>query len=182
MASKKSKKKKKKTTITITISRAKIIQLCIFFLIAMCWSFILGVLTGRGYLDKYLKIFIKNKDTVKSIRPKDKNDKDMEPLINPGDLQFYKGIKDKNIQTTLKKQSPQRYVFQVAAFKNRKKAEEIMNKLKGFGFNAKVISKKIKNTRWYKVYVHFSGPIEKEIRLRKRLKELGLGKPVIIEK
>ncbi len=184
MASRKRKKTKK--DITITLNRFRIVQIVLFFLISLSWTFILGVLTGRGYFDKYLNFFRRER----SVHSYEKKDKVIKKSIESEDLEFLKNFTEDQLKKKSKAESKkgsesfsqEKYIFQVAAFRDRKKAIEIKNALKRYGFDSKIIPTKIKGYTWYRVHVYLTGSIDKEVKLREKLKLLGLGKPVAVEK
>ncbi len=173
----KNKKKKKNKEFTITLNWIKITHICLFFLIALSWTFVLGVLIGRGYFDRYLYFF-------KRTDKKERTYKELDVSINPSELRFYRNVenvKNKN-KLSFSSSAPKTFVFQVASFKYKDKAERIKNLLQKNGFDSKVVSKKVENETWYRVYVYFSGSFDKEIKFRDKLKKLGLGKPVVVER
>ncbi len=157
------KRKKTKKGIIITLDRFKIAQIVLFFLISLSWTFILGVLTGRGYFDKYLDFF---REERSNHHEKDNLAKNL----------IKKPLSVENSS------SQEKYIFQVAAFRDKKKAIKVKDALKEYGFDSKITPIKTKEHTWYKVYVYLIGSIDKEIRLREKLKLLGLGKPVVVDK
>ena len=74
------------------------------------------------------------------------------------------------------------YVYQVAASKDSAMADKLAAKLKAAGLKARTEKSQEKNAVWYRTVVDFRGTPDETDGLRAKLKEQGLGRPILKSK
>jgi cell division protein FtsN len=71
------------------------------------------------------------------------------------------------------------YIYQAAAFRSMKQAEQFQAKIKALGYSAGIESASYGGDTWHRVLVHFKGSPQDTRKLKESLQELGVEKPLL---
>ena len=74
------------------------------------------------------------------------------------------------------------YLYQVSAFKDIKRAEDLQSKLVQAGISASVTKAYAGSQQWYRVFVNFKGTESQAREIKKELRLLGIDKPFLKSK
>jgi len=156
MANKKSFPEKEQKRYTLRFSLPSLLLSCIGFLFILGWIFALGIIVGRGFVPRTIDAF----SFFKKREVKDDEQKKVHhvPLIKEEELTFYNQLidnkdraKEKNssqslledfgkpkeeLKITQKKEDVGGYSIQVAALKNRRATEKMVESLSKSGYPA----------------------------------------------
>ena len=194
-------KKKQAKKVQFALSWGGLVSFGFFGALALIWVFILGVIVGRGYQPETLlnsaKRFIPgvsaSKEAVREAQPQEK-------VLQPKDLNFIEDLK-KKVQDQLydsglspsqepekrdraaagpsageQQQAPEYHcVYQVAAFKRAKPANQVASDLQSAGLQASVHEIEKSGQNWFRVYVSFTGRPRAVQDFEQKLNQLGLG-------
>lgn len=194
-------KKKQGKKVQFSLSWGGLVSFGFFGALALIWVFILGVIVGRGYQPEALLNSVKrfipgvsaSKETAGEARPQEK-------VLQAEELNFIEDLK-KKVQDQLQdaarspgqeperkktaaadqtsgaeQQAPEyRCVYQVAAFKRAKPANQVASDLQTAGLQASVHEIEKSGQSWFRVYVRFSGSTRAVQDFEQKLNQLGLG-------
>jgi cell division septation protein DedD len=196
---KSSRQKKKQKQFTFTVTRSGIVTMSLFLLLAIVWSFILGILVGRGYTPETVLPEVAGVASGPEGNSGKAGAERSEPnVLKPEELGFFESLQQEPQQAARESGStPARsdepgereggetgqssgsarefaYVYQVGSFKSDAKADKLKRKLAETGMSARVESVRIDRERWYRIYVLFKGTAEEAETMRSKLVSLGL--------
>ena len=205
MSKYKNTKKKSKSGVQIIIGLKGIALGSIFVLCAIIWSFILGVIIGRGYGPIDLISPIEKKINLSSNSTlKKQNNKTNEKVLNSTELTFYQKIKQdtaekllnlqpyskkkrktsttKVAKKTKTKSSLYEYIIQISSFSSKKDALSQLKLLQKKHLTAKIETSKRGSKTWYRVFIILRGSLKSIGKELSALKKLGFKDYIIKEK
>ena len=197
MVNKKSspKKKKKRYTFQLTLSSLLLLSICLVFVLV--WVFSLGIMVGRGFLPSAIEAFSSINEEVTN----DEEDKEIDHTIpiREEELTFYNRLISKKEETkkgarlsrVLKDQGKKAkvaqlkeeirgYSVQVAALKDKGKAEKMVERLVRLGYPAYYYQTFINDVIYYRIRCGPFQKIEEANKSAKRLTDKEGFKPFII--
>ena len=190
-----SKKERRRYTFQLTLSSLLLLSICLVFILA--WVFSLGIMAGRGFLPSAIEIFSSIKEEVAN----DEEEKDINHPrpIREEELTFYKQLvskkertkkrvrsshvlkdKDNKAKVEQLKEDIRGYSVQVAALKDKGKAEKMVERLIGLGYPAYYYQALIDDEMYYRVRCGPFLSIEEVSRWAERLADKEGFKPFII--
>ncbi len=186
----------------LNLSRA--LSLCAFAVLAMVWSFILGVFVGRGYNPEDML-----PDMVK-VLPDSIKEMPAQKILRPEELDFFYNLRstpaEKSIQPGARSQSaalsrpeppvpvqddspvssPEPaaavatyiYSYQVGSFQTMNRAIELQQQLMSQGITASISDAFVNDNPWYRVIVEFESTDQGRSRVMQKLRSQGITEPV----
>lgn len=196
----------KKTTkkFSFQLGLSGFLSLALLVIIGMAWSFILGVIVGRGYQPEKMAM-----DMAREVLPEDfpllteKN----EEVLKAEELEFFDKLKQlptaspapskaetkpavapKAPTKTETKPAPSSTVqtppevkdevfvfhYQVAALATMDQAKTVLKQLEPGGFKTSIVTASHEGKTWYRVYVHHQGTVDSATALKEKLKTCGI--------
>jgi hypothetical protein len=196
---KKTSKQKKRKQFTFTVTRSWLVSMSLLLFLAIVWSFILGILVGRGYTpETVLPEMAGVVSGPEGSKPGAGADKQESEVLKPEELGFFESLQQ-NPQPVNREAGSARsraeepaaaegekggpgseqareyaYVYQVGSFKAAAKARNLKQKLARKGMAARVERVRIEQEHWYRIYVLFKGTENEVGDLRTKLVSMGL--------
>ena len=189
----KSPSKKERKRYNFQFSLSSLLLLSITFLFVLGWVFSLGIMVGRGFLPSTIGSF-------SAVKEKKKNDQSKP--IKEEELTFYNQLVDKKERakkkalskpllndqdrTTKKtkveqsKEDVRNYSVQVAALKDKRRTEKLVERLTTSGYPAYYIQSLIKGKMYYRIRCGPFPNIEEAKKCGKRLADKEGFKPFIV--
>ncbi|MBC8461166.1 MAG: SPOR domain-containing protein [Deltaproteobacteria bacterium] len=189
----KSPSKKERKRYNFQFSLSSLLLLSITFLFVLGWVFSLGIMVGRGFLPSTIGSF-------SAVKEKKKNDQSKP--IKEEELTFYNQLVDKKERakkkalskpllndqdrTTKKtkveqsKEDVRNYSVQVAALKDKRRTEKLVERLTTSGYPAYYIQSLIKGKMYYRIRCGPFLNIEEAKKCGKRLADKEGFKPFIV--
>lgn len=187
--------KKEKSGLSFRLSLSGFLFLAVLVVIGMAWSFILGVMVGRGHQPEQVA-----KSVMREVLPEEfpllteKN----EEVLKAEELEFFDKLKQDpaapgagkpaqaktapaksgtkpEVKPAAQSDSKEEifvFNYQVAALASMEQAQAIRKQLEG-SFKTSVITARHEGKTWYRVYVHHQGTVESAKALREKLKKAG---------
>ena len=197
MVNKKSspKKKKKRYTFQLTLSSLLLLSICLVFVLA--WIFSLGIMVGRGFLPSAIEGFSSINEEVTN----DEENKEIDHAspIREEELTFYNRLirkkeetkkevrlsrvlkdQDKKAKVAQLKEEIRGYSVQVAALKDKGKAEKMVERLVRLGYPAYYYQTLINDVIYYRIRCGPFQKIEEANKSAKRLADKEGFKPFVI--
>lgn len=189
------KKEKKRYTFQLTLSFLLLLSICLVFVLV--WVFSLGIMVGRGFLPSAIEAFSSVNEEVTN----DEEDKEIDHTrpIREEELIFYnrliskkeetkKGVrsshvlkdKDKKAKVEQLKEEIRSYSVQVAALKDKGKAEKMVERLVRLGYPAYYYQTLINDVMYYRIRCGPFQKIEEANKSAKRLANNEGFKPFIV--
>jgi cell division septation protein DedD len=206
MAAKKNGKNKRES-FGVTLSGRGLAAVIVLFVVGLVWTFVLGVLVGRGY---------KPEETVPrlaELMPEPaKNATETAGgkgpgVLRPEELEFFDELQKKP-EVTAEKTKPEApeppekaeteppeqtgeprtdarddevymYLYQTAAFRKADQARDFRARIESLGYSAGIETVTYGGNTWHRVLVNFKGAPEDTRSLKKALKGLGVEKPLL---
>ena len=205
MAAKNQKKtcKKARGGFKIELNLNKTLTLGGFVIMAMVWSFILGVFVGRGYNPEDVL------PDIARILPDSSPGATAPKVLRPEDLDFFDRLRSSPsgqktpqparepvatltapepaiqarpdppaVQDRISEAETFIYSYQVASFQTMQRAANLQQKLMDEGFSAGIADAFIDNEPWYRVIVEFESSDQGSDRFLKKLETHGITRPV----
>lgn len=207
--------KSKKNTprkFNFSLSLAGLLSSVVFVGLALIWSFILGVIVGRGYHPQSLVLDSQKKSTAEKKQEKKQKIRESE-VLKPEELEFYEVLshpeekaardsgaicrfsskgeeKDSRVSSEKpeerleKKQNVLRYLYtyQVAAFRDKKKALSLKKRINRTGLNCRLKKVHKNNKIWHRIFVTFKGRPQETRLIKEKLAHLGIENPFLKDK
>ncbi|MCF8107764.1 MAG: SPOR domain-containing protein [Desulfohalobiaceae bacterium] len=194
-------KKKQEKKVQFSLSWGGLVSFGFFGALALIWVFILGVIVGRGYQPETLLNSVKR--FIPGISAPEEAPREtgrQEETLQAEDLNFIEDLK-KKVQNQLqdsglsspqepektkksaagtssgdRQQTPEYHcVYQVAAFKRAKPANQVASDLQTAGLQTSVHEIEKSGQSWFRVYVRFTGSTRAVQDFEQKLNQLGLG-------
>ncbi len=202
MANRKSSSKKERKRYNFQFSLSSLLLLCITFLFILGWIFSLGIMVGKGFLPSVIDTFSVVKK--KTVQEDEKKKDDFLKPIKEEELTFYNQLIDKKgrakkrilsenslkhkEKTTTKKtkkveqlkENMRNYSVQVAALKDKGKAEKMVERLTRLGYPAYYFQSLINGEMYFRIRCGPFSNIEETRKRAKRLADKEGFKPFII--
>jgi hypothetical protein len=209
MAAKNQKNKAGKSTgkFKLELSLSKTLSLGAFVVLAMIWSFILGIFVGRGYNPEDVI------PDLARIIPDSGQEIKAPGVLRPEDLDFFDRLRSgpdpqrpsppvRERQTAPAKPETQVriepnppaapapvpeaetfiYSYQVGSFQTMDRAVDFQKKLGNAGFSASIADAFVNNEPWYRVIVEFESSEQGSASYMDRLESHGIKQPVLRSK
>ena len=178
------KKEKKRYTFQLTLSFLLLLSICLVFVLV--WVFSLGIMVGRGFLPSAIEAFSSVNEEVTN----DEEDKEIDHArpIREEELIFYNRLiskkeetkervrsshvlkdKDKEAKVEQLKEEIRSYSVQVAALKDKGKAEKMVERLVRLGYPTYYYQTLINDVMYYRIRC---GPFQKSEEANKSAKRL----------
>lgn len=195
-----------------SLSLAGLLSCVVFVGLALIWSFILGVIVGRGYHPQSLVLDSQKKITAGKKQEKKQKIRESE-VLKPEDLEFYESLshpkesaardsgaisgssskgegKDSQVsgekpeKRLKKKQNLLRYLYtyQVAAFRDKNKALRLKKRINRAGLNCRLKRIYKNNKIWNRIFVTFKGRPQETRLIKEKLAHLGIENPFLKDK
>jgi len=192
---------------SLTLSGRGMAAVVVLFIICLGWTFVLGVLVGRGYkpeeaVPKLAELMPEAQQNASA--PAAEADPE---VLKPEELEFFEELQKKPGQVSGEVSPPEQeanapepapkpalqaqpaakqeqsgnfmYIYQAAAYRSVKQAEEFRAKIQAKGYSAGVESATYGGNTWHRVLVHFKGSPEETRVLKETLRGLGVEKPLL---
>lgn len=205
MAAKNQKKTagKPKSKFKFELNFYRALSLGAFVVLAMVWSFILGVFVGRGYNPEDVI------PDIARVLPDSAREASAPRVLRPEELEFFdrlrstppvlrtpspaqeKATASTKPQPTVQTRpdppaTPARvpeaetyiYSYQVGSFQKMQSAVELQRQLMNDGFSASIADAFINNEPWFRVIVEFQSSEQNSSRIMKKLEAHGIYQPV----
>lgn len=192
----------KKSGLSFQLSLSGFLFLAVLVVIGMAWSFILGVIVGRGHQpEQVARSMIKKVVSEEFPLLTDKN----EEVLKGEELEFFDKLKQGPSTTPEAKPAPAKtppaeakpaaksetktaptaapstdkeeifvFNYQIAALASMEQAQTFLKKLTPGGFKTSVVTATHEGKTWYRVYVHHQGSVPSALALREELKKYGV--------
>ena len=189
------KKEKKRYTFQLTLSFLLLLSICLVFVLV--WVFSLGIMVGRGFLPSAIEAFSSVNEEVTN----DEEDKEIDHTrpIREEELIFYNRLiskkeetkervrsshvlkdKDKEAKVEQLKEEIRSYSVQVAALKDKGKAEKMVERLVRLGYPTYYYQTLINDVMYYRIRCGPFQKIEEANKSAKRLADKEGFKPFVI--
>ncbi len=189
------KKEKKRYTFQLTLSFLLLLSICLVFVLV--WVFSLGIMVGRGFLPSAIEAFSSVNEEVTN----DEEDKEIDHTrpIREEELIFYNRLiskkeetkervrsshvlkdKDKEAKVEQLKEEIRSYSVQVAALKDKGKAEKMVERLVRLGYPTYYYQTLINDVMYYRIRCGPFQKIEEANKSAKRLADNEGFKPFIV--
>ncbi|MDR2161302.1 MAG: SPOR domain-containing protein [Desulfovibrio sp.] len=198
-------------TFTLSLTPARLISSLAGIGILIAWSFVLGVLLGRGYapeahIPELDRLMPRTENAVApaviaSDRSADADPAEDAAIIQPGDMGYRQTLKGSSPRTASPETAarpasqplpsapaaPPReayvYIYQVAAYKAAAPCQALVDRLKKAGLNAST-EKSVSSagTTWYKTMIRFQGTPDDVSQLRRALEPFRLNTLILRSK
>ena len=209
MAAKNHKKKTGKSggKFKLELGLSKTLSLGAFVVLAMIWSFILGIFVGRGYnpedmLPDIARIIPDSGQEIKApgvLRPEDLDFFDRlrsgpeSPSPSPRVRETPAAPAEPEAPVTVRPDPPAApapvpeaetfiYSYQVGSFQTMDRAVDFQQKLGNIGFSASIADAFVNNEPWYRVIVEFESSEQGSARYMDKLESQGIKQPVLRSK
>ncbi|MCA1743627.1 MAG: SPOR domain-containing protein [Desulfonatronovibrio sp.] len=208
MATKNRKKaaaKKTSKKFKIELGFTRFISVCALVILAMIWSFILGVFIGRGYNPQDII------PDISRIMPETNQKTSVSRVLKPEELDFMDRLKSGSTaqpapsrQQAAVKSAPEpvvktppkpapapapvpakekfTYTYQVGSFQTIERAGELQEKLMNDGFRASITDAFIGSAPWYRVIVEFQSSEQESKSMIRKLEKHGISEPLLKNK
>lgn len=199
-------KKATKRRYTLSLSFAGLISSVIIIIIAIGWTFTLGVIIGRGYNpEKQLP------ELAKLLPAPEEQPVEEQEILKPEELNFMSELKQQTSSSEKAAAQPETkpaapavsaaptpkkeksassevvrsdYVFQVVAYKKREQADRLRERLEGEGLRTRMNIEKDQKGRpkWFRVQVLLRGTEEDASEVIDILSGMGIKDPQLLSK
>lgn len=204
-------KNKKKTTASkpkgkfkIELGFTRAVSVGALVILAMIWSFILGVFIGRGYNPEDVI------PDISRIMPETNQEKSVSRVLKPEELEFMDRLKSGSTaqpapsrQQVAVKPTPEpviqtpppatpppapvpvetfTYTYQVGSFQTIQRAGELQEKLMNDGFRASITDAFVGAEPWYRVIVEFQSSEQESKSMIRKLEKHGIREPLLRSK
>jgi hypothetical protein len=196
-AKSKSSQQKKKTAkgkpIQIHLTWSGLISWGVFSFVVVAWSFILGVLVGRGYQPESVLPVVAEYMPGHVEEDTQTDPQKQRPVLSAQELGFFENLQAKtgrqeksDRQQVPVKDQPELearvtknektyvYAYQVGAFQHQGQAESLRQDLVRSGLSAQVLPSTVQGTPWYRVLVRYAGSPNDVASFTSRLRQAGI--------
>lgn len=197
MVNKRSSPKKQRKTYTFQLTLSSLLFLSIGLVFILAWVFALGIMVGRGFLPSAIDTFSSIKEKFAKNEEKKKTEH-VRP-IKEEELTFYKhlvekkertkkkllsnhSLKDQDVRTKVEqlKKDLRNYSVQVAALKDKRKTEKMVERLTRSGYPAYYCQTLVNDEIYYRIRCGPFPELEDVRKCAKRLADEEGFKPFIV--
>lgn len=202
---KKSTPKKSKGPFKIELGLTRALSVGAFIVLAMVWSFILGVFVGRGYNPEDVI------PDIARVMPDARTERQAPAVLKPEELEFLDNLRaapaprtpppqtaarpappppEPVIQRPVEEPAPRPvpmedkfvYTYQVGSFQTIERAGELQQQLMNDGFRASIADAFVGAEPWYRVFIEFESSERNAQDKLNKLQKYGITQPLLRRK